>query len=692
MSINSFFKPSSVAVIGASASEKKVGYAVLRNLIKSGYRGKIFPVNPKRREIMGINVYPDAKSLPEPPDLAVLVVPPATCIKAIDTLGRKGTKSFLVISAGFKETGEEGKKLEKELVETAHRYGARIIGPNCLGVMDTHTPLNATFATVTPPKGNVAVISQSGALLSAFFDWSIEEMVGFSKIVSMGNQADLDEADFIDYLAEDSETDVILAYLEGTSQGRKLIKALKKASQVKPVLILKVGRTEAGAKASSSHTGSITGSDDAYKAAFRKAGAIRVETMEDLFVAAKIFSSYKPQDINNVVVLTNAGGPGIICADALEAEGLKLAKLNPSTQELLKRVLPPMASVSNPVDVIGDADAERYRKALEILTDIKEIDAIIVLLTPQLMTEIAETARSVAKYKDKNLILTSFMGRKRVSEGTNILRSHGVPNFEYPEQSVYALSFMKKYVNSKEGYPLSADTEIPEVAQTTISKLIEEHQSIGHMDEYPALEIIEAAGIKTPKRVLVKQEEEIPEALKITGLPVVMKVSSPEILHKSDIKGVITNIHSEYEAKEAFRTLLQRAKNACRNLRGILVEEAAPHGVDIILGFKRDKTFGPVLTFGLGGIYVEILKDVSHGIAPISKEEALNMIKSIKAFPILTGARGGVKADLNSLANTISAFSALALKAEAIIEGEINPLRVAQHCIMALDARFILTK
>ncbi len=690
MSLSSFFKPSSVAIIGASASEKKAGYAVLRNLIKGGYKGKIFPVNPKRKEIMGVKAYPDARSLPEPPELAVLVVPPKSCIEAVEAIGSMGTKAFLVISAGFKETGAEGKKLEEALVESARKYNARIIGPNCLGVMDTHTPLNATFATVMPPQGNVSVISQSGALLSAFFDWSIEEMVGFSKVISLGNQADLGEAELIEYLAEDDETKVILAYIEGTSKGTKLIQALKKASSKKPVLILKVGRTESGARASSSHTGSITGSDDAYRAAFRKAGAIKVETMEELFVAAKLFSSYSPKEVNKVVVLTNAGGPGIMCTDALETSGLKLQQLSESTKELLKRVLPPMASVSNPVDVIGDADAERYRKALEILTEREETDAIIVLLTPQLMTEIAETARAVAKYKEKKLILTSFMGRKRVSEGIKILRSHGVPNFEYPEQSVIALSFMNQYIRTRKGHPLSAGVELSESAQNKIVKLLEEYKDIGHMDEYPALEIVEAVGIETPKRVLVKSEEEIEQALKITGLPAVMKVSSPEILHKSDIKGVIMGITTEEEAREAFIMLTKRAKDAGKTLRGILIEETAPEGIDVIIGFKRDNTFGPVITFGLGGIYVEVLKDVSHAIAPVSEEEALSMIKSIRAFPILSGARKGVKADLAKLAHTIQLFSVLAIKAESITEGEINPLRVSENRIMALDARFLL--
>ena len=690
-SINSFFKPKSVAVVGATPSEKKVGYAIMRNLVKHGYTGKIYPVNPKRDEILGIKVVKNLQNLPEAPELAILAVPPRACIEAVDTLGSMGTKAFLVISAGFKESGEEGKRLEKTLVETAHKYGARITGPNCLGIIDTHTPLNATFATVMPPTGNVAVVSQSGALLSAFLDWSIDEGVGFSKVISLGNQCDLDEADFIEFLGEDPETDVILVYMEGVADGTKLIEKIQKASSQKPILILKVGRTEAGSRASSSHTGSITGSDEAYTAAFRKGGAIRAKTMEDLFIAAKMFSRYRPAPVGNIAILTNAGGPGIMAADAIEEAGLKLASLKKETKEKLSRVLPPAAALNNPVDVIGDADASRYRNALKILSEAEEVDSILVLLTPQLMTEITETARTISRYKHQKPTICAFMGKHRVKEGVEILKSSGVPNYDFPEQAVEALRFTESYLKAKGGYPLRADVHVDQKQIDEARKILEkakDQQKV--LDEYIAMELVEAFGIPTPKRSLARNLDEAIKAADSIGYPVVLKISSPEILHKSDVGGVITDVKSPEELEKAFRELMARASKITEKIRGVMIEEMAPQGVDLIIGFKRDDTFGPVVIVGLGGIYVEILKDVAHGIAPISVIEATGMIRSLKSLPILEGARGRSAVNIPLLAETISRFSLLAQELTDLKEGEVNPLRATPQGIIALDARFIL--
>ncbi len=685
--IETFFKPKSVAVIGASASEKKVGYAILRNLIKNNYPGKIFPVNPKRKEIMGLTTYNSLSALPEAPELAILAIPPASCIEAVRELGKMGCKAFLVISAGFKETGEKGKALEENLVRTARSLGARIVGPNCLGIMDTHTPLNATFATVMPPKGNVAVVSQSGALLSAFFDWSIDEGVGFSKVISLGNQADLDEADFIEFLGKDTETDVILAYIEGVKDGLKLVKKLQTANVKKPVIILKVGRTEAGARASSSHTGSITGSDDAYNAAFTKAGVIRAQDMRDLFVAAKIFSHYKPIKIEHIAILTNAGGPGIMAADAVENSSLKVAQLSEKTREALKRVLPPMASVKNPVDVIGDADAARYKNALEILLEAEEVDSVLVLLTPQLMTEIAETARIIAKSKKHKPIVSAFMGRKRVREGVEVLKSHHVPNYEFPEEAVNALNLMNLYLEKRKGFPIEVEFDSAQLQQT--EEIVNEiKKNYLYIDEYPAKKILKNVGISVPKGKLVQTFEEGLNFAREIGYPLVLKISSPHILHKSDVKGVFTGIKTEEELKKAFSHMERVKKNINTEIRGFLLEKMIEEGIDMIVGFKKDPTFGAVLLVGLGGIYVEVLKDVAYGICPVSELEALDMIRRLKSFPILEGIRGGIKANIDALIDVIKRFSLIASLRE-IPEGEINPLRVTDKEAIALDARFI---
>ncbi len=686
--MKSFFKPESIAVVGATASEKKVGYAVLRNILRCGYRGRIYPVNPRRREILGLRVYNSLKELPEVPELAVLVVPPAACVEAVNELAKAGTKAFLVISAGFKETGEEGAELERRLVELTRSYGARVVGPNCLGVMDTHTPLNATFATVMPPKGNVAVVSQSGALLSAFFDWSIEEGVGFSKVVSLGNQADVELADVVEYLAEDRETEVILAYLEGARDGRRLIEALKKASLNKPVLVLKVGRTGAGSRASSSHTGSITGSDDAYAAAFRKAGAIRVDSMEELFLAAKVFSCYRPVRVGSVVVLTNAGGPGIMVADAVENSTLRMAELSSRIKELLTRVLPPVASVANPVDVIGDADAARYRESLGILLEAEEVDSVIVLLTPQLMTEIAETARALVSHRNGKPVVAAFMGEDRVAEGVEILRAGGIPSYRFPEHTVYALDMMNRYLDVRGGYSLEGEFTFD--LGDRVQELLVEHKNYGALDQYPAKGLVKLAGIPVPRGRLVRSEDEAVSAAQEMGFPVVMKLSSPYLLHKTDVGGVRVGLKGEDEVRRAFRELVDVAASIGVEVRGVLVEEMAPDGVDLIVGFKRDATFGPVVVVGLGGVYVEILKDVAYGVAPLSAEEALDMLKTLKSYPLLEGARGGVRVKVDALVEAVCRFSQLALELDGVSEGEINPLRATAEGVVALDARFVL--
>ncbi len=682
--IESFFKPKSVAIIGATANERKVGYALLRNMLSCGYPGKLYPVNPKRNEIMGMKCYPSPQKLPETPELAVLVVPPEACVRTVEELGQMGTRAFLVISAGFKEAGDEGKALEKKLVDAANAHGALIVGPNCLGIIDTHTPLNATFATVMPPRGNVAVLSQSGAVLSAFFDWSIDEGVGFSKVVSLGNQAQLDESHFFNYLSQDPSTEAILAYIEGVEDGKRLIKALKNASLKKPVIVLKVGRSKKGARASSSHTGSIAGSDDAYSAAFRRAGALRVKLMQELFIGAKAFSLLPRRPVKSIAILTNAGGPGIIATDAIEEHGMELAELSEAAKSTLKKILPPMASVNNPVDVIGDANAERYARSLDVLLDAPEVDGVIVLLTPQLMTEITETARCIARRKGRKPVVCAFMGEHRVAGGVEVLKSHGIPNYQFPEEAVKAFELLNTYQKTKGGFP---EPEMKRDLEGLKELLKKDRFQADTLDEFPSMEILKAAGIETPRMVLAKSPREAKEAAEHLGFPVVMKISSPDVLHKSDIGGVMTGVGPD-QVEEAFLNIVERAKRAgAKNIRGVLVEESAPRGVDLIVGFKKDPTFGHLLMVGLGGIYVEILKDVSFGICPVSEKEALFMMRELKSYPILEGARGGVRVNLEALARTISLFSFIPV-ITGLSEGEINPLRATESRIMALDARF----
>ncbi len=684
--IEKFFKPKSLAIVGATLNPTKVGYSIVKNIKDANYKGKVYCVNPNYTDVMGFECYPDMDRLPEAPDLAILVIPPKACIDALDKLGRIGTKAVVVISAGFGET-EEGKRLQDELLSTARKYGIRLVGPNCLGVMDTHSNLNATFARVFPPKGPVGVISQSGAVLSAFFDWALDERVGFSKVVSLGNQADLTATEFIEFLADDPETEIILMYIEGLKDGRRFIEAASKASLKKPIVAIKVGRTASGKKAASSHTGSITGSDTAYDAAFKKAGILRVNTLEELFDIARLISSVEVKPVERIGIVTNAGGPGIIASDAIESSTLKLAELSKKTIERLKEKLPPMANFYNPVDVIGDADHKRYEWAIEALLDDENVDAILVILTPQLMTDIPDVAKSIVKHKGRKPIIASFIGRARVSEGTRILRENGIPNFPFPERGIKALDTINRYLKEKH-YSIREDVELVEKIR---SSLIEDIQPGRSYPEFDSLKILEKIGFPVAKAILVRSKDEAERASLEIGFPLVLKVYDPEILHKSDIGGVVVGIRSTEELLREIDGMGDRVrKKLGREPEGYVIEEMVGDGIDIIIGFSKDDTFGPMTMFGLGGIFVEVLKDVSFSVSPTSVEEAIDMIKSIKSYKILTGIRGGVKVDIESLAKLVSVFSHIPIAIDILKEGEINPLRITKDGRMyVVDARFI---
>ncbi len=686
-----FFKPRSVAVVGASEDPRKVGYALARNLLDPPFPGDLYFVNPKREVILGKPVYHQIKDLPQAPELAVLVVPPRACIQALDELGAMGTRRAIVISAGFKEAGAEGARLEEALVETARHHGIRLVGPNCLGMIDTHTPLNASFAAFMPPKGSIAFLSQSGALLTALLDWATEEGIGFSKLVSLGNRADVTETFFLDYLEKDPETRVILLYIEGLKDGRRFIEVARRVNLSKPILVVKSGRTQAGARAVSSHTGSIAGSDQAYEAAFKKAGVVRVGTVAQLFYGAAAFATQPLPRGRKVAILTNAGGPAIMASDAVDSSILEMARLSRETVETLRKILPPMANVYNPVDVIGDADAQRYAGALEALLADPAVDAILVILTPQMMTQVEATARILVERKGKKPTVASFMGGEGVKKGVEILKEGEIPHYPFPEDGVEALSLMALYRDSRE----EKDESIPafyrdrDKAQALLEGWM--NQGIETLDEYLARELLECYGIPLPRAILATNPEEAVEAARELGFPVVLKLSSPQVLHKSDVGGVKVGLSSPQEVEGAFYEITLRARKHFpkAHIRGVLVEEMAPEGVDVIMGFTRDATFGPLVMFGLGGIYVEILKDVTFRLAPLTFGEAREMVREIKSYPILRGARGGQKVDLDALVEALVRFALLAWELD-LAEGETNPLRVATKGVVALDARFAL--
>jgi acetyltransferase len=694
--LDNFFDPQSVAVIGASRDSDKLGYAVLYNLKEGGYPGELYPVNPKADEILGLDVYPSVLDIPGPVDLAVIVIPYRFVPGALEECGQKGVPAVVVITAGFREAGREGFERERELIQIAGRYDMRIIGPNCLGVIDTNTPLNASFATGMPPSGPIAFMSQSGALGTAVLDIAMAGRIGFSKFISLGNKADVSEIDLLRALEDDESSRVILLYVEGVPNGQEFIEVARKVTRHKPVVAIKSGVTQSGSRAVSSHTGSLAGSESAYKAAFHQAGIIRASSMEDLFDYALGFAYQPLSRGDRIGIVTNAGGPGILATDALERAGLVIPRLTPQTAEALGDFLPGAASVANPVDVLGDAMADRYERAIEMVLADDQIDAVIVILTPQAMTEIDKTAEAVGRLAQQSQkpVLGCFMGEARVEPGVEILREHGVPNYPFPERAAGALSAMSAYRRERER-PIF-EPEPCAVCIPVVSELFERVRSEGRVSigEMEAREVLESYGFPIPKSELAETVEEAVATADRFGYPVVLKVASPDILHKTDVGGVRVNLQSASDVRDAFDLIVYRAQRYVPGARvwGCLVQEMVPKGREVLVGMSRDPQFGPLVAFGLGGIYVEALKDVAFRVAPFSREEAGEMIREIRSYPLLEGVRGEPPADHEAMVDALLRVSQLVTDFPEIVELDINPLMVFEEGrgATALDMRLVL--
>jgi acetyltransferase len=679
--LKKLFNPESIAVIGASRQEGKVGYSVLKNLVQYGYKGKIYPINPKAEEILGIKTYPTIFAVDGEIDLAVLTIPSLFVPSILKDCVDRKIDSVIIISAGFKESGKEGFKLESELAEIIKNSSIRVLGPNCLGVIDTASSLNASFAAGMPSTGNIAFFSQSGALCTAVLDWALEEDVGFSKFVSLGNKTDIDEVDLLLALADDPETKVILGYLEGIGNGTRFMEVAREVSRRKPVIITKSGRTQAGARAASSHTGTLTGSETAYEAAFRKCGIIRAETVEALFDYAIVFA-YQPLPRGpNLAILTNAGGPGIIAADATENSILQMASFGEKTVGELRKELPASASIYNPVDVVGDAGADRYEKAMRILIDDPAVDSLAVILTPQAMTEIKETAEIISKISsgvsDKPIV-SSFMGRLEVKVGTKILHRGKIPNYSYPEHAITSLEAMLKYRKWKEAP--SDQIRTFEVNKIKVQEIFSKAKEKGkaNLTTEETREVLIAYGFSHPNRIVTETSREAISAMESLGYPVVMKIVSPDILHKSDVGGVKVGISNKSQLVRSFEDIISNAKRFMPEalILGISVEEMIGPGKEVILGSSRDPSFGSLLMFGLGGIYVETLKDVSFRISPLGLYEVESMIREIRSYPILKGVRGEEPSDLIAVKEALLRLSQLVTDFPEILEIDINPLMV----------------
>ena len=693
--LHAFFHPDAVAVIGASSTPGKVGHTVVTNMLSAGYTGKLLPVNPKGGVIEGLPVISDINDLPRGLDLAVIAVPPRFVVDAVRQLGNIGAKSAIVITAGFKEAGKEGHDLEEELKAICEEFGISLLGPNCLGMMNGAAGVNASFAAGQPGLGSIAFFSQSGALCVAILDWAMGANIGFSKFVSLGNKAVLDEADMLEYLNRDEETKVILGYIENVEHGEAFLQQARRASLNKPVIMIKSGTTAAGAKAASSHTGAIAGSDQSYTAAFHQSGVIRVGDVATLFNLAQAFSSQPLPKGPNLAVVTNAGGPGILAADAADRSKLSMAELSPRTIEKLQEFLPSYAAFYNPVDIVADADAKRYRQTLDVIGEDPMVHSILVLLTPTASVEIEKAAEAVIRTARKwaKPVFACFMGKTRVAGARKMLMDAGVPCYAFPEPAVHSIETMYQYY-------LWKHRPEPEYAEVTrdmeaVRKVIDDHlrRRQAEVVEFEAQQVLRAYGLPTPRTKLARTSDEAVAAAEEIGYPVVLKIASPNISHKTDVGGVAVNLGSAREVMETFKEITARAQRMRRDayIAGCLVQEMAPPGVrEVIIGFKRDEQFGPMLMFGLGGVYVEIMKDISFKLAPLSKQDAFEIVREIKSYMLLKGLKGEKPVNFAALERIIVVMSRLALDLPEVLEAEFNPILVNNERALVADVRMTL--
>ncbi|MGE0243002.1 MAG: acetate--CoA ligase family protein [Nitrososphaeraceae archaeon] len=692
---NIFFNPNSIAVIGAS-EKPGVGKAIFSNII-NGYKGKIFPITPSNPTVFGITAFKSVLDIAEDVDLAVIATPNKIVPQVMEEIGKKKIKGVIIVSAGFKEVDESGAQLEKQIGDIGKKYGTRIIGPNCLGIMSLsqNSMMNATFLKITPDAGGIALVSQSGAICAATVEDAIAQGIGFSKVISMGNKVDMDENDILELLSEDNETRVIVMYLEDIHDGRKFMQVARKITKEKkkPILVLKSGRTPEGAKAAMSHTGALMGSDETYDALLKQSGVIRVDTMQELFDISTAFAKQPiPPSNGGVVIVSNAGGPAIISTDACSKYGLKMADISKSKSEIAK-VIPPHGSARNPVDIVGDADFNRFEKVLSEVLSNNDVSAVVTMCTPSATLDYNELAKTIIKTsKDSGkTMLAALMGLAEGTENKKILSEGGIPHFMYAEPAIRTLEAMfrhSRWIAKEDISPKQFEVDKAK-ARNVFENVLKSNRT--NLLEEEGYEILQAYGFSTPKKILVTNEEESARAAEEIGYPVVMKIVSPQIIHKSDAGGVKIGIKNQSEAIKAFNEILSNAKkyNSDAEIKGVLVQEMISSAKETILGAKRDPLFGPLIMFGLGGIYVEILKDVTFRLAPIDEDMANEMVNSIKTINLLKGARGEKESDIDGIVESIQRLSQLVSDFPEIEEFDMNPLLVLEkgNGVRAVDVR-----
>jgi acetyltransferase len=702
--LDKIFNPQVVAIIGASDAEGSVGYAIVKNFTQLGYAGKVYFVNIRKPEILGVKTYQSVDQIPEPVDLAMIATPAKTVPDVMEECGRANVKGVIIVSAGFKETGAAGKALEEKILQIARKYGIRVIGPNCIGIIRPRKNLNATFLDKMPKPGNIAFLSQSGALGSAILDWAINENIGFSNFVSVGSMIDVDFGDLIDYFGGDPKTKSILMYVEGITEARKFMSAARHFARTKPIIVVKSGKFAESAKAAASHTGSLSGEDDIYDAAFKRAGIVRVDEIADLFNAAEVLGTQPLPKGPRLAVITNAGGPGVMATDSLIAQGGRLAHLSQKTLDSLNAVLPPFWSHGNPIDVLGDAHADRYRIAVEACLNDENIDGILIVYTQQAVSESVEIAKSIVElvrsktYQNKT-ILTSFMGSGAVQEANKILNANNIPTYSTPEQAIKTYMYMYNYqrnidllYETPEELPVDAAPPKRPI-QVILRNAAFEDREVLTEDE--AKRILKYYNFPVVRTAVANNVDEAVAYAQDMGFPVVLKILSPQIVHKSDAGGVILNVNSAREVREAFETLIQRATayNPNAQIIGVTVQPMIEKkGYEIILGGKTDPVFGPVILFGMGGVGVELFKDYAIGLPPLNTALIDRMMEETKVYRLLKGYRGENPVDLKRLYETMLLFSQLLVDFPQIKEIDINPLLINEKEACILDARIVIDK
>ena len=698
--LDAIFHPRSVAVIGATEKEGSVGRTILWNLLSSPFGGTVYPVNPTRPAILGVKAHPSIGAVGEPVDLAVIVTPAKSAPGLVEECGLAGVRGVIIISAGFKEIGPEGVELERQVLEVARRYGIRVIGPNCLGIMNPVGAFNATFAAGIAKPGRVGFVSQSGALLTAILDWAAHENVGFSSIVSLGSMLDVGWGDVIDYLGDDPNTDSIVIYMETIGDARAFLSSAREVALTKPIIVIKPGRTAQAAKAAASHTGSLTGSDDVLDAAFRRAGVLRVDSISELFEVSEILAKQPRPAGRRLSIVTNAGGPGVLATDALISGGGELTDLTPETMERLNAVLPAVWSHNNPIDIIGDAPPERYAKALEVAAADPETDGLLVILTPQAMTDPTATAMALARHAriEGKPVLASWMGGEDVAEGAAILREAGIPTFAYPDTACVLFNHLWRYADNLRALyetptlPVAPERgEFREEVDRIIAAVAAEGRTL--LTEYESKKVLAAYGIPITDTELARSPEEAVAAAEDIGYPVVAKLLSRTITHKTDVGGVCLNLRSRDQVVEAFEKIRDSvtAKAGAEHFEGVTIQPMINWtGYELIVGSTPDPQFGPVLLFGMGGQLVEVFRDRSLALPPLNTTLARRLIERTKIATALRGVRGRRPIDTDVLAALLVRFSELVAEQPRIAEIDINPLLASPERILALDARVVL--